>query len=237
MERLDKILSDTGVASRRELKAMIKAGRVRVDGAVAIKPEAKVDGAVCQITVDGAPIRQGKTLVVMLHKPAGVVTSTDDPRDKTVLDILPAQYRGLHPVGRLDKETEGLLLLTNDGQLTHHLISPKHQVEKVYYAEHLGAAQEADVTAFKAGLTLGNGDCCLPAKLEPMAPGQSRITICQGMYHQVRRMMASRQMPVTYLRREREGDLTLEDLKPGEFRELSIQEVELLRQWQVAQVL
>lgn len=229
MDRLDKILSDAGVASRRELKAIIKAGRVRVDGAVMNKPEQKVERETSVILMDGVAISQEKTVVVLLHKPAGVVTSTDDPRDKTVLDILPPCYRGLHPIGRLDKDTEGLLLLTNDGQLTHHLISPKHQVEKVYFAEHEGQATAEDVATFAHGLTLGNGDVCLPAKLEPLGAGKSRITICQGMYHQVRRMMASRQMTVTYLRREREGTVDLGDLAPGALRLLTPLEVENLR--------
>ncbi|MFI3312564.1 MAG: pseudouridine synthase [Eubacteriales bacterium] len=229
MERLDKILSDAQVASRRELKPIIKAGRVRVNGAVITKPEQKFDRESSEILVDGAPIRREKTVVVLLHKPAGVVTSTEDSRDKTVLDILPKQYGTLHPIGRLDKETEGLLLLTNDGLLTHHLISPSHQVEKIYYAKHENSATKEDVEAFAKGLILANGDVCLPAKLESLGAGESRIIICQGMYHQVRRMMASRQMHVTYLRREGEANLRLSPLAVGDFRELTGEEVENLR--------
>ena len=131
-------------------------------------------------------------------------------------------------MGRLDKATEGLLLFTNDGDLLHRLISPKKEVPKIYYARHLGEADEADVAAFRAGLTLRDGTECLPATLEPLGPGESRITVCEGKYHQVRRMMASREMTVEYLERVAEGNLTLGDLPRGSVRELTEEEIAAL---------
>ena len=237
MQRLDKILSDAGVASRKELKNMIRTGRVTVNGAVVREPEAKADAGADTICVDGCPIRRQRTVILMLHKPAGVVTSTEDPRDATVMELLPPEYQnlGIAPVGRLDKETEGLLLLTNDGQLAHQLISPKHRVPKVYEADHEGQAGEEDVRAFAEGLILKDGTRCLPAKLEPLGPGRSRITVFEGKYHQVRRMMASRGMPVTYLIRVSEGPLTLGDLVRGACRELTEQEEKAIRVRQSAQ--
>ena len=166
----------------------------------------------------------------MLNKPAGFVTSTDDPRDKTVMELLPKEYahQDLKPVGRLDKATEGLLLFTNDGDLLHRLISPKKEVPKIYYAKHEGTAGESDVEAFAAGLTLRDGTVCLSAKLEPMGPGESLITVCEGKYHQVRRMMASRQMTVLYLERRSEGGLELGGLERGTCRELTETEIQIL---------
>ena len=163
----------------------------------------------------------------MLNKPEGYVTATEDKNDKTVMELLPDAYRhlDLKPVGRLDKATEGLLLFTNDGDLLHRLISPKKEVPKVYYAKHEGTAGEADVAAFAEGLTLRDGLNCLSAKLEPLGEGESLITVCEGKYHQVRRMMASRNMTVLYLERRQEGSLTLRDLPRGQVRELTDAEI------------
>ena len=162
----------------------------------------------------------------MLHKPRGLLTARRDARRETVMSCFPEALREtLHPVGRLDKDTEGLLLFTNDGDLLHRLISPKKEVPKVYYARHEGTAGAEDVEAFRAGLTLWDGMVCLPAKLEPLGAGESRITVCEGKYHQVRRMMASRGMTVTYLERQREGALGLGDLPRGQFRELTEAEI------------
>jgi 16S rRNA pseudouridine516 synthase len=146
------------------------------------------------------------------------------------MELLPLEYRlqDVKPVGRLDKETEGLLLFTNDGNLLHRLISPKKEVPKVYYARHEGTADAQDIEAFSSGLTLRDGTVCLPAKLEPLGPGESLITVCEGKYHQVRRMMASRGMHVTYLERRREAGLDLNGLPRGEIRELTPEEVESL---------
>ena len=168
----------------------------------------------------------------MLNKPAGFVTATEDPVEKTVMELLPAEMKhlDLKPVGRLDKATEGLLLFTNDGDLLHRLISPKKEVPKVYYARHEGTATEADVRAFESGITLRDGTVCLPAKLEPLGAGESLVTVCEGKYHQVRRMMASREMTVLYLERRQEGCLTLGDLPRGRVRELSEAEIQELEQ-------
>ena len=230
MQRLDKYLSEAGAASRKEIKAMVKAGRIKVDGIPAKAADQKIDETVAVITVDGEAVQGFRLVTVMLHKPAGYVTSTEDPRDRTVMELIPEQYRrlGVVPAGRLDKETEGLLLLTNDGALNHRITAPKHGMKKVYYAEHEGEAGEADVAAFREGLILRDGLECLPAELEPLGAGKSRITVQEGKYHQVRRMMASRGMTVRYLRRETEGGLTLEGLSLGQVRELSSEEVHSL---------
>lgn len=227
MQRLDKVLSEAGVASRRELKGIIRAGRVTVNGQAARTPEQKVDAAADTILVDGQPITRPGVVVLMLHKPAGYVTSTEDPRDPTVMELIPEPYRtmGLSPVGRLDKETEGLLLLTNDGALLHRLISPKHRVSKVYEAEHDGESTAADVEAFQQGIVLRDGDICMPAELTPLGPGKSRIVLHEGKYHQVRRMMASRGLYVRYLKRVAEGSLELGNLPKGGCRVLKEEEI------------
>ena len=152
--------------------------------------------------------------------------------EKTVMELLPGEMKhlALKPVGRLDKATEGLLLFTNDGELLHRLISPKKEVPKVYYAKHEGSASQGDVEAFAAGLTLRDGTLCLPAKLEPMGPGESLVTVCEGKYHQVRRMMASRNMTVLYLERRQEGCLVLGDLPRGQIRELTEAEIASLEE-------
>ena len=231
MERLDKILSEAGVASRKALRQIIRDGRVTVNGAVLRTPEAKADPSADAIAVDGVPVRRKRTVVLALFKPAGYVTSTDDPRDPTVMELLPEAYRhlGIVPVGRLDKDTEGLLLLTNDGALHHRLISPRHRVPKVYEAQHEGESGPEDVSAFADGITLRDGERCRPALLIPLGPGSSRIVLTEGKYHQVRRMMASRGMTVRYLIRVAEGQITLEGLARGTCRELSDAEVAQLR--------
>ena len=228
MQRLDKILSEAGVASRKELKSLIRAGRVTVDGAVVREEAKKFDEAACTIAVDGAAVEKYRKVLLMLHKPAGYVTSTDDPRDRTVMELIPERYRkfGVTPVGRLDKETEGLLLLTNDGDLAHRILSPRSGVWKTYYAEHEGTASAEDCAAFEAGLTLGDGTKCLPARLEPQGHGKSLIHVQEGKYHQVRRMMAARGMPVTYLKRIAEGGLTLGGLEKGAVAELDVVKAE-----------
>ena len=232
MERLDKFLCDSGVGTRSQVKAILKSGRVTVDGKPEKDNSRKVDPAKNVVCLDGEVLGGKRRVVVMLNKPAGYVTATEDPVEKTVMELLPAEmkYLDLKPVGRLDKATEGLLLFTNDGDLLHRLISPKKEVPKVYYAQHEGIAAEEDVRAFEAGLTLRDGTVCLPAKLESLGPGESLITVCEGKYHQVRRMMASRNMTVTYLERRQEGCLTLADLPRGQVRELAEAEIAQLEQ-------
>ena len=230
MERLDKFLCDSGVGTRSQVKVILKSGRVTVDGKPEKDPGKKIDPAVQKIALDGDILGGMRRVVVMLNKPAGYVTATEDPVEKTVMELLPPEmkYLDLKPVGRLDKATEGLLLFTNDGCLLHRLISPKKEVPKIYYARHEGQAVPADVEAFASGLTLRDGTVCLPAKLEPLGLGESLITVCEGKYHQVRRMMASRNMTVTYLERRQEGELILGNLPRGQVRELTDEEVEAL---------
>ena len=227
MERLDKFLCDSGAGSRSQVKLLLKAGRVTVDGKVEKDNGRKIDPQKQVIALDGEALGGKRRLVVMLNKPAGFVTATEDPVERTVMELLPPEWKHLElkPVGRLDKATEGLLLFTNDGDLLHRLISPKKEVPKIYYAKHEGTVQQGDVDAFAAGLTLRDGTACLPAKLEPLGPGESLITVCEGKYHQVRRMMASRNMTVLYLERRQEGDLTLGDLPRGKVRELTGEEI------------
>ena len=228
MQRLDKFLSDSGAASRKELRQIIRAGRVRVGKAVVREPEYKIDEKAAEVFLDGVRVGGARRIVLMLHKPAGYVTSTADPRDRTVMELLPPQYRSLTPIGRLDKDTEGLLLFTNDGQLAHRLISPKHGVEKCYYAEHEGTADESDIHAFAEGCVLRDGTKCLPARLVPQGAGKSLVCVCEGKYHQVRRMLASRGKPVTYLRRLSEGGVQLGSLPLSMTRELTCEEISAL---------
>lgn len=227
MERLDKFLCDSGAGTRSQVKAILKAGRVTVDGIPERDGSRKIDPAAQRVALDGEVLGGKRRMVVMLNKPAGYVTATEDARQKTVMELLPKEWAhlDLKPVGRLDKETEGLLLFTNDGDLLHRLIAPKQEVPKVYYARHEGCATEEDVAAFAAGLTLKDGTLCRSAVLEPLGAGESLITVCEGKYHQVRRMMASRGMTVTYLERRREGNLGLGDLPRGAVRELTQQEI------------
>ena len=230
MERLDKFLSDSGAGTRSQVKQILKAGRVTVDGAVVTDGSRKIDPAATSVCLDGDRLGGKRRMVVMLNKPEGYVTATEDKKERTVMELLPPELRAmdLKPVGRLDKATEGLLLFTNDGELLHRLISPKRQVPKVYYARHEGSATETDVAAFAGGITLANGEKCLSAVLKPLGEGESLITVCEGKYHQVRRMMASRNLPVMYLERRQEGPLVLGDLGRGEVRELTEEEVGIL---------
>ncbi len=229
LQRLDKVLANSGLVTRSGAKDALKMGRVRVNGLPVKDGAGKVDPEKDEITLDGQRITGGFT-VLLLNKPEGFVTSTSDPRDKTVMELIPQQYRSkVSPVGRLDKMTRGLLLFTDDGDLAHKLISPKSRIPKVYYAKHEGQAGEEDVKAFEAGLTLGDGTVCLPASLRPLGAGESEITVCEGKYHQVRRMMASRGMTVTYLERKQEGFLTLEGVELGAFRILSAEEIQKLK--------
>ena len=227
MERLDKFLCDSGAGTRSQVKLILKAGRVTVDGKVIKDNSCKIDPEKQEICLDGEILGGKRRCVVMLNKPAGFVTATEDPVERTVMELLPENMKhlDLKPVGRLDKATEGLLLFTNDGDLLHRLISPKKEVPKIYYARHEGTATAEDVAAFAQGLTLRDGTVCLSAKLEPLGAGESLVTVCEGKYHQVRRMMASRNMTVLYLERRQEGNLTLGDLPRGQVRELTEEEI------------
>lgn len=228
MERLDKLLAGTGKWSRREVKALVRQGLVRVDGRLAACAEDKLDPAAAIITVAGETVALHRFTYVLLHKPAGVLTATEDRKQPTVLDLLPPELRriGLAPVGRLDKDTEGLLLLTNDGELAHRLLSPKYHVDKRYLARVDGELSVADAEAFARGMTLGDGLECLPAGLEVLPDRVCIVTLREGKFHQVKRMLAARGAPVLYLKRLSMGPLTLDDsLAAGAYRLLRAEEI------------
>ncbi len=234
MERVDKLLANTGRWSRREAAELIRAGRVTADGTVVTGREEKFPAGVL-LWVDGEPISTEKYTYLMLHKPAGLVSATEDPREETVLSLLPEHLRriGLFPVGRLDKDTVGLLLLTNDGALAHALLAPRRHVDKVYLVKVEGKFSPEDERAFREGITLADGYQCLPAGLRELGEGQALVTLREGKYHQIKRMCASRGKPVTYLKRLRFGPLTLDEaLEPGQWRPLTEGEVEALRSCQ-----
>ena len=235
-QRLDKIIASTGRFSRREVKLLVRQGRVLVDGVPAQSAEDRMTPETAEITVDGERLVWRRYTWLMMNKPAGVLSATEDGRGKTVLDLLPEELRRreLFPVGRLDKDTEGLLLLTNEGGLAHDLLSPKKHVDKVYYARTAGELEEADCRAFAAGMVLGDGLECLPAGLEILSAGaggsEALVTLREGKFHQVKRMLAARGKPVLYLKRMKMGNLTLDPaLEPGEYRFLTEEEVALLR--------
>ena len=234
-QRLDKIIASTGKWSRKEVKNLIRHGQVLVDGLPAAGPEEKADLEAAEIVVNGERLTYQRYTWIMLNKPAGYLSATEDGRGKTVLDLLAQELRrqGLFPVGRLDKDTEGLLLLTNEGGLAHDLLSPRHHVDKVYYARVAGHLTEEDCQAFAAGMTLDDGLVCQSAVLEILSAGEeseAHVTLREGKFHQVKRMLAYRGKPVLYLERVKMGNLTLEpDLPRGEYRFLTAEEVENLR--------
>lgn len=229
MERLDKLLSSTGRWSRREVKQLVKEGRVLVNGVPAAGPEQKLDRERACVQVDGEELELREFTYVMLYKPAGVLSATEDARQKTVLDLLPPALRrqGLSPVGRLDKDSEGLLLLTNDGALAHRLLAPKRHVDKVYTIRTDRPLGPADAEAFASGMALEDGTVCLPARLEPLGDGrEALVTLHEGKFHQIKRMIAGRGASVCWLKRLSMGTLVLDkSLAPGEFRLLTREEV------------
>ena len=227
--RLDKIIADSGMYSRSEANSLIKRGRVIVGNLPAASGAKKYDPETESVFVDGTQLKHHKYRYIMLNKPHGYVSSTNDQKDKTVLALLDDKYLklGLFPVGRLDKDAEGLLLLTNDGGLSHRITSPAKNVSKRYYVKYDGCINDNDIEAFAQGITLGDGTKCLPALLEP-APDGAYITLTEGKYHQVKRMMAALGKPVQYLKRIAIGGLMLdENLMPGDYREL-IDEISLI---------
>ncbi len=229
--RLDKYLADMGIASRKELRAVIRSGRAAVDGVTVTSPDAKLDPERSRVTFDGQELCYSRFHYYMLYKPCGVVTATEDKRQGTVMDLLPPEARrmGLFPVGRLDKDTSGLLLLTDDGEFAHRVISPRSEVVKLYYAQVEGELTEEDAAAFARGVVLGDGTQCLPAHLDILAPGECRVAVMEGKYHQVRRMLASRGKPVKTLKREAIGALRLDEgMREGDFRELDQSEIGLV---------
>ncbi|MCY6484399.1 pseudouridine synthase [Clostridium aestuarii] len=237
MERLDKVLSNLGYGSRKEIKTLVKKGEVEVDGEVVKDSSMKIEPNENTIKVHGEAINYREYIYLIMNKPDGVVSATYDKYDETVIDLLEYEDTVLDPfpVGRLDKDTEGLLLITNDGKLNHRLTSPKHHVDKVYYAEINKVVDEDDIKAFKEGITIDDGYKCMPAKLEIISADENgseiNLTIQEGKFHQVKRMFEARGKEVVYLRRIKMGKLDLdESLSEGEYRELTEEEILMFKQ-------
>lgn len=236
MERIDKILSNLGYGSRKEIKAIVKKGMVVVDGEVIKDSSMQLEPEKNHIFVNGEKVIYRKYIYLMMNKPDGVVSATYDNYDETVIDLLHPDHSVFNPfpVGRLDKDTVGLLFLTNDGELNHRLISPKWHVDKVYYAEIDKTVEDSDVEAFNKGVILDDGYKCLPAKLtvlEALGEGSKvEVTLQEGKFHQVKRMFESLGKKVTYLKRIKFASLDLdEDLEEGEYRELTEEELNILK--------
>lgn len=234
-ERLDKVLSNMGYGSRKEIKKIIKDGSIKVNDKIVLKNDVKVDPYSDEIYFNGEKVIYRKHIYLMMNKPQGLVSSTDDPLTDTVISLLSDEYLIYHPfpAGRLDKDTEGFMLITNDGKLAHELLSPKKRVSKIYYVEVDGIVEEEHKESFKNGITLEDGYVTLPAKLEIIKSdiiSKVNLTIEEGKYHQVKRMFESLCMKVLYLKRVSMGPLSLdENLNLGEYRELTEKEVFLLK--------
>ncbi|GAB6169155.1 pseudouridine synthase [Clostridium carnis] len=236
MERLDKVLSNLGYGTRKEIKQVVKKGLVKVNDILVKDNGLQIDPEKDKIVINGEEIFYRKFIYLMMNKPDGVVSATYDNRDETVIDLLEIDHQVFEPfpVGRLDKDTVGLLLLTNDGELNHRLISPKWKVDKVYYAKIDKKVVESDVEKFKNGITLDDGYTCKEAKLEIISASDKgsevSITIQEGKYHQVKRMFEAVGKSVVYLKRTEFGTLPLDnDLEEGEYRELTDEEVAILK--------
>lgn len=236
MERIDKILSNLGYGTRKDLKKIVKNGMVQVNG-ITIKDSAmKVDPEKDKIVINGEEIFYREFIYLMMNKPAGVISATFDNKDETVIDLLEVEHQVFEPfpVGRLDKDTVGLLLLTNDGDLNHRLISPKWKVDKVYFAKIDQKVTQEDIEKFKHGITLDDGYRCKEAILEIQKASEEGseivLTIQEGKFHQVKRMFEAVGKKVTYLKRIEFGTLPLdEDLEEGEYRELTEEEIAILK--------
>ncbi|SHH98134.1 pseudouridine synthase [Clostridium grantii] len=236
MERLDKVLANLGYGSRKEIRKIAKNGEIEVDGKIIKDFSMKVDPYNSEIKVAGEKIFYREYVYILMNKPDGVVSATVDNYDETVIDLLSPELQVFNPapVGRLDKDTVGLLFLTNDGDLNHRLTSPKHHVDKVYYAEIDKSVDEEDIEVFKNGVTLEDGYECLPAKLEIINANEHGseilLTISEGKFHQVKRMFKAREKEVVFLKRVKMGPLELDDsLDEGTFRELTEEEVKVLK--------
>ena len=233
MIRLDKYLADMGIGTRTEVKKLIRQGKVKIGDDVVKTPEQKVNIESQQVIVDGKVIGYEKFEYYMLNKPAGYVSATTDVKDKTVIELIEDKKRkDLFPVGRLDKDTEGLLLITNDGELAHRLLSPKKHVDKLYYAQIDGVVTEQDREAFSQGVCIGQGEFTRPAVLEILKAdeiSEIHLTIQEGKFHQVKRMFEAVGKKVIYLKRLSMGTLELDNsLKPGEYRTLTEEELQRL---------
>lgn len=214
MERLDKILVSQGVGSRKEVQRLIRSGEVEVNGEICRKPDTKLDAERDNITVSGQVLNYSKNIYIMMNKPSGVVSATEDNHDKTVIDILPAEYRrkGLFPAGRLDKDTEGLLIITDDGDFAHRMLSPSKHVEKQYIAELDGEISDETIASFEAGIEFADGTKCRPAKLRIHNDNKKIgiVTICEGKFHQVKKMFSVCGLKVVHLERISIGGLYLD---------------------------
>ena len=238
MKRLDKFLVEMSVASRSTIKDMAKKGRITVNGQIVKASDTKIDESADVVAVDGQVIAFSSTEYFMLNKPAGVITATLDKKARTVLDLLDERTRNdLFPVGRLDKDTEGLLLITNDGDLAHRLLAPKKHVDKVYYADIRGVVTDEHIRQFASGLTLSDGTAVMPGELvildvdSTAGTSSIRLTIHEGKFHQVKRMFEAVGTEVTYLKRLSMGPLSLdENLLPGEYRRLTDEEINMLKE-------
>lgn len=234
MMRLDKFLCEAGIGSRSQVKGLVKKGLVSVNGKIAKRPEEKVEEDKDLVLCEGKRVQCRGFVYIMLHKPAGVVSATEDRKERTVLDLLPEdQRRDLFPVGRLDKDTEGLLLLTNDGEMAHQLLSPKKHVDKKYFVRVEGEVKEEHIRQFQEGLEIGEKKKTLPARLEIVKSGEiseAFVTIQEGKFHQVKRMFAAIGCQVVYLKRVSMGKLVLDEaLQVGAYRALTEDEIEILR--------
>lgn len=231
MLRIDKYLADCGIGTRSEVKKYIKAKQITVNGEIAAKPEQKIDENSDIVCFKGKPITYEKYVYYLLHKPAGCVTAKLDNVHKTVMEYFPEDIRAkdIAPVGRLDLDTEGLLLFTNDGPLTHHLLSPTHHIPKTYYAVLDKEVPVSAIEQFKEGVDIGDDKPTLPAELVILSEKEAELTIHEGRFHQVKRMFEVVGCTVTYLKRLSMGSLTLGDLRKGEYRKLTEEEVHLLK--------
>lgn len=232
--RLDKYLADMGIGTRSEVKAYIRKGRVQVDGQIVKESDHKLNSTISEVLFDNMKVLYEKYEYYMLNKPAGAISATSDNFSKTVIDLITeAKNKDLFPVGRLDKDTEGLLLITNDGDLAHNLLSPKKHVGKTYYARINGAVTDEDIKVFSEGIQLDEEFTTLPAQLVIIETGEIsviEITIFEGKFHQIKRMFESVDKEVIYLRRLSMGKLKLDEtLEPGEYRRLTEEELALLR--------
>lgn len=236
MERLDKVLSNLGAGSRKEVKIMVKRGLVKVDGQRVLDSGMQIDPEKAAIEVDGKILSYRKFVYLMMNKPGGVVSATFDNYDETVIDLLDSEHKIFEPfpVGRLDKDTVGLLLITNDGDMNHRLIAPKWHVDKVYYAKINKPVDDEDIKKFKEGVVLEDGYKCMSAKLEILSADENGsevyVTVQEGKFHQVKRMFKSVGKEVVYLKRVSFGPIKLDEgLPEGEYRELTEEEIEILK--------
>lgn len=230
LKRLDKFLCDQNIGTRSQVKSLIQKGLVKVNGEVVKKPELKISGQ-DKVLYQGSILSGEEYVYYMFHKPAGIITATEDNRQETVIDYFKEEpCKNLYPVGRLDKDTEGLLLITNDGELGHRLLSPRHHIPKTYYVRLSYSISEDEITILEQGVDIGEKRLTLPAKIELIDATSVYITITEGKFHQIKRMFEVVNNKVVYLKRISMGNLQLDEtLEVGQFRKLTIEEIEYLK--------